>query len=383
MDGVQDGAGVLEWAALAASGDTGTDPSGVEQPGVGLVSLDLLGEHLGVAHWVEGKEGLGEAGREGGLWLGDTLLGSGHLGGVSGDEVEHGLSGVELGDWWENTTSVAGEENNVLWVSVRNTRNLSVVDVLNWVGTTGVLGEGDIIVVDKAGLWVEDNVLKDGAELDGVVNIWLLLGRQTNALGVAASLNVEDTGVGPAVLVITDEHAVLVGGEGGLAGSGKTEENGDISILTLVGGGVKSENVVLDWHLVEENSEDTLLHLTGVLGTKDNHLLLGEVDSDGGWGSHTLSVSVGWERSGVVDGVIWVEVLKILAIWADQHVAHEESVVGTGADDADLDLVLLVPSCETVDNVDAIPGVEVIDGTLTVNLPDLEIYMLVDAQSYK
>lgn len=373
MDGVQDGAGVLEWAALAASGDTGTDPSGVEQPGVGLVSLDLLSEHLGVAHWVESKEGLGEAGREGGLRLSDTLLGSGHLGGVSGDEVEHGLGGVELGNWWENTASVAGEENDVLWVSVRNTRNLGIVDVLNWVGTTGVLGEGDIVVVDETGLWIEDNVLKDGAELDGVVNIWLLLGRETNALGVAASLNVEDTGVGPAVLVITDEHAVLVGGEGSLAGSGKTEENGDISILTLVGGGVKSENIVLDWHLVEENSEDTLLHLTGVLSTKDDHLLLGEVNGDGGWGGHSLGVSVGWERSGVVDGVIWMEVLKILAIWADQHVAHEESVVGTRADDADLDLVLLVPSCETVDNVDAIPGVEVIDGTLTVNLPDLQV----------
>ena len=134
---------------------------------------------------------------------------------------------------------------------------------------------------------------------------------------------------------------------------------------------MKGKNVVLDWHLVEENGENTLLHLTSVLGTKDNHLLLGEVDSDGGWGGHALGVSVGWERSGVVDGVIWVEVFKILAIWADQHVAHEESVVCTRADNANLDLVLLVPSCETIDNVDAVAGVEVIDSTLTVNLPDL------------
>lgn len=378
MDGVEDSTGVLEWAALAALGDTGTNPSSVEEPGVGLMSLDLLGEHLCVAHWVKSQEWLSEAGREGGLWLGDTFLGSGHLGSVARDEVEHGLGGVELGDWWENTASVASEENDVLWVSVRNTWNLGVVDVLNWVGATGVLGEGDIIVVDETGLWVEDNILKDGTELDGVVNIWLLLGRETNALGVAASLNVEHTGIGPAVLVITDELSVLVGREGGLSSSGKSEENGDISILTLIGGGVKGKNVVLDWHLVEENGENTLLHLTSVLGTKDNHLLLGEVDSDGGWGGHALGVSVGWERSGVVDGVIWVEVFKILAIWADQHVAHEESVVCTRADNANLDLVLLVPSCETIDNVDAVAGVEVIDSTLTVNLPDLMILKSAD-----
>jgi hypothetical protein len=60
VDGVEDGTGVLERATLAASGGTGTDPTGVEEPGVGLVLLDLLGEHGGVAHGVESQEGLGE-----------------------------------------------------------------------------------------------------------------------------------------------------------------------------------------------------------------------------------------------------------------------------------------------------------------------------------
>jgi len=46
-------------------------------------------------------------------------------------------------------------------------------------------------------------------------------------------------------------------------------------------------------------------------------------------------------------------------------------MVGAGADNADLDLVTLVPSCESVDNVDAVAGVEVVDGTLAVDLPDL------------
>lgn len=82
------------------------------------------------------------------------------------------------------------------------------------------------------------------------------------------------------MLVVTDQSTVGVGGEGGLASSGQTEEEGDIAILALVGGRVQGQDVVLDGHLVEENSEDALLHLTGVLGTQDDHLLLGEVDGD-------------------------------------------------------------------------------------------------------
>lgn len=50
---------------------------------------------------------------------------------------------------------------------------------------SGVLGKGDIVVINVTSLWVEDNVLKNGSELDGVENIWLLLGGETNSLCVA------------------------------------------------------------------------------------------------------------------------------------------------------------------------------------------------------
>jgi hypothetical protein len=46
-------------------------------------------------------------------------------------------------------------------------------------------------------------------------------------------------------------------------------------------------------------------------------------------------------------------------------------VVGARADDAHLDAVLLVPTGIAIDDVDAVAGVEVVDGTLAVDLPDL------------
>ena len=63
--------------------------------------------------------------------------------------------------------------------------------------------------------------------------------------------------------------------------------------------------------------------------------------------------------------------LQLISRRPNQHVAHEESVVGTGADDPHPDPVAHIPAREAVDDVDAIPGVEVVDGTFTVDPPDL------------
>lgn len=376
VDGVENGTSVLEGATLAASGGAGTNPTGVKEPGVGRVFADLISEHTSVAHWVESKEWLGKAGGEGGLRLGDTVLSTSHLGGVTGDEVEHGLLRGELGDWWEDTTSITGEKDDVLGVAVGDTWDLGVLNVLDWVSTACVLGQGGVVIVDGTGFWVEDNVLENGAEADGVENIWFLLCRKTNALGVAATLNVEDTSVGPAVLVITDEGTLRVGGKSSLSGTGEAEEDSDITILTLVSRGVKGEDVVLDWHLVEEHSEDTLLHFTSILGSEDDHLLLSKVDGDGSGTGHTLSPSVGWERTGIVDDIVGVEVLELGPRWSDKHVAHEEGMVGTSANNTNIDAVARVPAGETVDDIDAVAGVEIVNGTLAVNSPYLSIQAL-------
>lgn len=371
VDGVQDGTSVLQWATLTTSGSASTDPTSVEQPGIGLVLGDLVCKHLCVAHGVESKEGLGEARRESGLRLGDTVFGTGHLGGVTGNEVEHSLLGGELGDGWKNTTSIASQQDDVCGVLIGHARNLGVLNVLNGVGAASVLGQGSVVVVDNTGGRVEDDVLKDGTELDGVENIGFLLSRKTNALGVATTLDVEDTLVSPAVLIITNEGTLRISGKSCLASTRKSEEDSDISVLALVGGRVESQDIVLNRHLIEENGEDALLHFTGVFGTQNNHLLLGKVDGDRCSRGHTLCEAVSRERTGVVDDIVGVEVLELLGCRADQHVTHEQGMVGTGADDTDIDTIALVPAGKTVNDVDTIPGVEIVDGTLTVDSPDL------------
>ena len=39
-------------ATLATSGSASSNPSGVQQPGISLVVLNLVGQHLSVTHWV-------------------------------------------------------------------------------------------------------------------------------------------------------------------------------------------------------------------------------------------------------------------------------------------------------------------------------------------
>ena len=69
------------------------------------------------------------------------------------------------------------------------------------------------------------------------------------------------------------------------------------------------------------NGEDTLLHLTGVLGSEDNHLHPLEVDLNGCGGRHALCETVRWELSGIVDDEVGLaEVLELLFRRADEHV---------------------------------------------------------------
>lgn len=48
-------------------------------------------------------------------------------------------------------------------------------------------------------------------------------------------------------------------------------------------------------------------------------------------------------------------------------------MVGTGTDDPDVDAVPLIPASKAIDHIDAIARVEVVDGTLAVDSPDLSL----------
>jgi len=107
-------------------------------------------------------------------------------------------------------------------------------------------------------------------------------------------------------------------------------------------------------HVEVHDTEDTLLHLTSIRGAKNNELLLSEIDGDRGLVTDILDSLVGDELTSVHDGKIGTAssevLLDRLEVTANEHLLHEEGVVGPARDHTRLNAVLLVPACISVDD---------------------------------
>jgi len=88
-----------------------------------------------------------------------------------------------------------------------------------WDRRSGCFCQSIIIIIDNTCHGVEDDVFKNGTEADGVENIGFLLSGQANALSIASTLDVEDTSVTPAVLIVANQGTLRIGREGRLAGA--------------------------------------------------------------------------------------------------------------------------------------------------------------------
>lgn len=89
------------------------------------------------------------------------------------------------------------------------------------------------------------------------------------------------------MLVVSNELAVRIRRERGLAGAGQAEEEGHIAVGTFVGRRVQRKVAKFDGLDVVHDGEDSFLHFASVLGTQNDHLFTLEVDLDGAVRSHS------------------------------------------------------------------------------------------------
>ena len=121
-------------------------------------------------------------------------------------------------------------------------------------------------------------------------------------------------------------------------------------------------------HEVVHDREDALLHLAGVLGAEDDELAVFEAEVDARRRGHAGGVAVGRERARVVDREVGLaEVRQLVRRRPDEHVVHEQRVVGPRADHADLDAIVRVPAGEAVEAVEPLARVQVVDRALAVD----------------
>ncbi len=128
---------------------------------------------------------------------------------------------------------------------------------------------------------------------------------------------------------------------------------------------------MFDRHLVEEDSKDSFLHLSGIFSAQYDHLLGRKVDSHRCRRCHTSGKAISRERPSIIDHVIGMKRLELFPRWTDEHIPHEQSMVRSGAYDADIDAVPFVPACEAIDDVDSVSGVQVVNSALAVDFPNL------------
>ena len=202
-------------------------PTGVDQPDRRVVPVELLAEQLRVDRRPLRPERGAEAGREGGLRLGHAELGAGELRRVAGEEEEERLLAAEARDRRQDPEGVGSEEDHRPRMAGA-LRRQRVRDLLELVRGTGVLGLGVVVEIEHAAL-VDRDVLEHGAEaVHGLPDLRLGVGRETDRLGVAAALEVEEPLVAPAVLVVPDQQPLGIGRERRLARAREPEEDGHV-----------------------------------------------------------------------------------------------------------------------------------------------------------
>ena len=294
LNGRDDGAGGGDAEALtqavAAAG-----PARVHEIDAGTEGIDALHQQVCIDARGAREEHCPEAGRERRrIRLGGIDHGGAHLCRVAGEEViGRGLFGQDR-HRRQHTAHVASEEDDGTRLAAPVRRRLGA-DVVARITGAGVLREGRIRVVRLTGVVVDDDVLHDGAERDGVVDHRLRLAGEVDALGVAAAFQVEHRPRRPTMLVVADQKPLRVRGQRRLAGARQAEEQRHIALGAHVGGAMHGQHIPRRQQVVLHR-EERLLHFAGVAHPGDEHTPLGEVN-------HHRAIAQGAVAGGVAEEV--------------------------------------------------------------------------------
>ena len=159
-DSVNDTTGVADRDTLTRS-----VPTGVYEVCLRAGFLHLLNEFLSIFGRVELQECLSEASREGRSRLGDTTLGTCQLSGETAQEIVLGLLRSQNRYRRQNAESISGEEDDVLRCRTCRDRFNDLLDVVDRIGNTGVLGYALVSEIDLAvlvyGYVLEESVTTD------------------------------------------------------------------------------------------------------------------------------------------------------------------------------------------------------------------------------
>ncbi len=212
----------------------------------------------------------------------------------------------------------------------------------------------------------------------GVPDLGLAVPGEADHLGVATTLEIEDALITPAVLVVADQLAGRIGGEGGLAGARQPEEDRGVAGVADVGRAMHRQHRLLGEQVVQ-NREDRLFHLPGVAGPADQDHPLGKIEHDEGAGPGPVHRRIGLKLGGVIDHERRGKPGQFGRRGSNEHVPDEERLPGVRGDEPDREPVGRVGATEEVLDEDLGQAVQVLADVLeeTIELVCREAVVLV------
>src|SRR5262245_60545554 len=127
------------------------------------------------------------------------------------------------------------------------------------------------------------------------------------------------------------------------------------------------------------DGEDSLLHFASVFRSEDHHFLRLKIQADARLAADSFDRVVRREWARIENHPVGLAELSQLRLaGTDEHVLHEQSVIGPRADDADLDAVLQIPARIAVNDVNALTPGQVVDGPLAVDAVRLRRQLDID-----
>ena len=95
---------------------------------------------------------------------------------IPSQEVVASLCGCKFTYRWKHAKGVTRQHNYVRRLAIDHARNFCIRNVLYRVGAASILSDADIIVIGNTRCRIIDDIFKDAAITDGVVDVWFLFG---------------------------------------------------------------------------------------------------------------------------------------------------------------------------------------------------------------
>jgi hypothetical protein len=122
---------------------------------------------------------------------------------ISSQEMITSLLRREFAHRRQNTIRVASEHNNISRLVIAHARNLRVRNELDRIRASRILRNRNIVIIRDSRARMINDVFEDRAESNGPVDLGFFFSREVDAFCITSSFDVEYSGIGPDVLVVS------------------------------------------------------------------------------------------------------------------------------------------------------------------------------------